>query len=403
MGNNDLRIPRAAYASVPSESRGRLHAEATDPNRTPFQRDRDRIVHSTSFRRLNHKTQVFVYHEGDHFRSRLTHSLEVAQIARSIARLLAVDEDLAEAIALAHDLGHPPFGHAGERALDAAMSGHGGFDHNAQSLRVVTSLERKYAAFDGLNLTWEVLEGIAKHNGPVLTRDGKPAGPYAGGRLPRALKAYNDKHDLELETWPGIEAQVAAIADDIAYNNHDIDDGFRARSYSLEDLAEVPLAGRLMGEVSELYPALEAPRLIYEVNRRLISLMVYDVVEQAHQQVARHHPESAQDVRMANGPLISFSENLNRECDELRSFLMSWVYRNDRVMSVMDAAISVLHDLFTRYMDRVETLPDSWQKRVEGLDEKSRAAVVCDFIAGMTDRYAIAEHRRLFDHTPELR
>lgn len=403
MGNDDFRILRSDYATHPAESRGRLHKESPDPNRSAFQRDRDRIVHSTAFRRLNHKTQVFVYHEGDHFRSRLTHSLEVAQIARSIARLLAVDEDLAEAIALAHDLGHPPFGHAGERALNDAMTAYGGFDHNAQSLRVVTSLERKYAAFDGLNLSWEVLEGLAKHNGPVLTRGGEPAGPYEGGKLPRALKVYNDIHDLELQTWPGIEAQIAAIADDIAYNNHDIDDGFRARSYSLEDLAKVPLAGRLMGEVKELYPALEAPRLIYEVNRRLIALMVYDVIDQAHRQVGKYHPQNAHDVRMSNGPLISFSDELNNETDELRFFLMSWVYRDDKVMSVMDAAKTLIHDLFTRYMERDEALPESWQKRVAGLDDNPRAAVVCDFIAGMTDRYAIAEHRRLFDHTPELR
>ena len=360
-------------------------------------------MHSTAFRRLNHKTQVFVHHEGDHFRSRLTHSLEVAQIARSIARLMQVDEDLAEAIALAHDLGHPPFGHAGERALNAAMESYGGFDHNAQSLRVVTALERKYAAFDGLNLTWETLEGIAKHNGPVLAESGEPAGPYSGGALPRALEGYNEQHDLELHTWPGIEAQVAAIADDIAYNNHDLDDGFRARLYALDDLARVPLAGRVLEEVNRLHPNLEAPRLIYEITRRMITLMVEDVVAEAERRVARSGANSAADVHAASGALVGFSPVLNEQCDELRFFLLSWVYRNDRVMSVVTAAESIVRDLFTRYMDWGDALPPTWQERAAGLDEQARAELVCDFIAGMTDRYAVNEHKRLFDRTPELR
>ena len=272
----------APYASFGSLSRGRLYAEEACPTRSPFQRDRDRIVHSTAFRRLNHKTQVFIYHEGDHYRSRLTHSIEVAQIARAIARTLALDESLAEAIALAHDLGHPPFGHAGERALDAAMADYGGFDHNGQSLRVVTMLERKYAAFDGLNLTWEALEGLAKHNGPVLGPGGAPTGPHADKGIPRALKAYNDIQDLELATYPGAEAQVAAIADDIAYNNHDIDDGFRAGSYPLDDLAGVTVTGGIIEEIRGLYPDLEASRMIYEINRRLITSMIEDVVCEAN-------------------------------------------------------------------------------------------------------------------------
>lgn len=393
----------AACRTRTATSRGRLHDETASLERSPYQRDRDRIVHSTAFRRLNHKTQVFVHHEGDHFRSRLTHSLEVAQIARSIARLMRVDEDLAEAIALAHDLGHPPFGHAGERALDAVMADYGGFDHNAQSLRVVTALERKYANFDGLNLTWETLEGIAKHNGPVLTEAGDPAGPYAGQHLPRALRDYNRQHDLELHTWPGIEAQVAAIADDIAYNNHDIDDGFRARSYALDDLARVPLAGRILEEVNRLYPNLEAPRLIYEITRRMIALMIEDVVDEAKRRVAESGANSDSDVRAASDALVGFSPELNGQCEELRFFLLSWVYRNDRVMSVVTAAESIVRDLFTRYMDWDDALPASWQARALGLDEQARAELVCDFIAGMTDRYAVNEHQRLFDRTPELR
>lgn len=409
---NELQTPGAGRdardrvsdcATRPQDSRGRLHDEAGSPSRSPFQRDRDRIVHSTAFRRLNHKTQVFVYHEGDHFRSRLTHSLEVAQIARSIARLMNIDEDLCEAIALAHDLGHPPFGHAGEKALDAAMAEYGGFDHNAQSLRVVTALERKYALFDGLNLTWETLEGIAKHNGPVLNKKGEPSGPYKDKALPRALQAYRAQHDLELYTWPGIEAQVAAIADDIAYNNHDIDDGFRARAYALDDLARVPLAGRVLEEVNGLYPNLEAPRLIYEINRRLITLMVEDVHAETARRVNKAGATSAADVRAAKKPLVGFSSELSAECDELRFFLLSWVYRDDRVTSVLTAAESIIHDLFVRYMDWPDALPPTWQARAEGREEQERAELVCDFIAGMTDRYANNEHRRLFDRTPELR
>lgn len=393
----------AVYAEHAALGRGRLHGEEASPTRSDFQRDRDRIVHSTAFRRLNHKTQVFVHHEGDHYRSRLTHSLEVAQIARSIARTLALDEDLAEAIALAHDLGHPPFGHAGEGALDTAMADFGGFDHNAQSLRVVTALERKYAAFDGLNLTWETLEGIAKHNGPVLSGDGEPAGPYEGKELPRALKSYDETHDLELATWPGAEAQVAAIADDIAYNNHDIDDGFRARSYTLDDLAEVPVTGRIIAEVRKLYPDLEAPRLVYEVNRRLISRMIDDVLGETRSRLTGLAPGSADDVRRAGAPVISFSTDLNVECDDLRFFLLSWVYRNDRVMAVMENAQEIVRDLFARYMDDPDALPEKWRVRADAPDDAARGAQVCDFIAGMTDRYAVNEHRRLFDRTPELR
>jgi dGTPase len=399
---NSGRRP-AIFACDARASRGRLHAEEPTQERSEFQRDRDRIVHSTAFRRLNHKTQVFVFHEGDHYRSRLTHSLEVAQIARSIARTLALDEDLAEAIALAHDLGHPPFGHAGERALDAAMADFGGFDHNAQSLRVVTLLERKYAAFDGLNLSWESLEGIAKHNGPVLTSSGEPAGPYAEKDLPRALKAYNEHQDLELATYASVEAQVASVADDIAYNSHDIDDGFRARSYSLEDLAEVPLTGRLIAKVRANHPDIEAHRLIYEVKRRLISKMIRDVVGEARSRLAGLGPKNADDVRRAGAPVVSLSSGLNLECDDLRFFLLSWVYRHDRIMAVMEDAAMIVRDLFGRYMQDPGSLPDNWQRRVAGLDERARATQVCDFIAGMTDRYAVNEHRRLFDQTPELR
>ncbi len=393
----------AEFACHAAASRGRLHPEVPSPSRSDFQRDRDRIVHSTAFRRLNHKTQVFIYHEGDHYRSRLTHSLEVAQIARAISRTLALDEDLAEAIALAHDLGHPPFGHAGERALNAVMSGYGGFDHNGQSLRVVTALERKYAAFDGLNLTWESLEGLAKHNGPVIDAGGAPVGAYAETGVPRALRNYNAIQDLELASYAGAEAQVAALADDIAYNNHDIDDGFRAGAYALEDLAKVPLAGEIIREIHAAHPDLEKPRLIYEINRRLITRMVDDAVSEAKKRLAELTPRSVNDVRNADKAVVSFSREMNTACDELRVFLLTRVYRSDRIMQIMQDAEQIVADLFSKHMSQPDAMPEHWFGRVEDADEMTRATLIGDFIAGMTDRYALREHRRLFDHTPELR
>ena len=393
----------APYASHGSSSRGRLYREEACPTRTPFQRDRDRIVHSTAFRRLNHKTQVFIYHEGDHYRSRLTHSIEVAQIARAIARTLKLDEGLSEAIALAHDLGHPPFGHAGERALDAAMTDYGGFDHNGQSLRVVTQLERKYAAFDGLNLTWETLEGLAKHNGPVLGGESGLTGANGGIVIARALKAYNDIQDLELTTWPSAEAQVAALADDIAYNNHDIDDGFRAGFYTLQDLKEVAVTGAIIDEVRSMYPQLEEPRVIYEINRRLITSMIEDVVREADMRLSALAPSSANDIRSAGAPVVAFSAGMNQTCDDLREFLFTRVYRESRIMRIMEGAGQIVRELFIHYMRQNDAMPENWRNRMEGGGEQERAAHICDFIAGMTDRYALHEHERLFDHTPELR
>lgn len=397
------RADRAPYAAMPRQSRGRLFAEPESATRSPFQRDRDRIVHSTAFRRLTHKTQVFVYHEGDHYRSRLTHSLEVAQIARSIARTLGLDEDLAEAIALAHDLGHPPFGHAGERALDAAMRPHGGFDHNAQSLAVVTTLERKYAAFDGLNLTWETLEGLVKHNGPLRDADGRPTPAYAERGVPGLIERYCRRHDLELTGYPSAEAQVAALADDIAYNNHDIDDGFRAGLCKLDDLRAIPLIAPLIDDVLHINQDLEDGRLIYEVNRRLITAMVDDVVAEAQRRTAGLQAESADAIRKADQPVIAFSDTMNAACDELRFYLLSWVYRNDRVLRIMGDAQAIVTDLFARYMTDSRALPDDWRARTAEHDERARARLVGNFIAGMTDRYAHQEHRRLFDATPELR
>jgi dGTPase len=375
-------------------SRGRRIAEAASPTRTAYARDRDRILHSTAFRRLNYKTQVFIYHEGDHYRSRLTHSLEVAQIARSIARSLRVDEDLTEAIALAHDLGHPPFGHAGERALDAAMSEAGGFDHNAQSLRVVTKLERKYAAFDGLNLTWETLEGLVKHNGPLLGRD-KP--------VPEPIREYCATQDLELDTYASLEAQIAALSDDIAYNAHDIEDGYRAGCFSFAELVDVPIVGRLLGEVDAAHPRLEEARRLYELNRRLITALVNDAIAETRARLATLRPESADDIRRAGRATVAFSETMMGELAALRGFLFARVYRHARVMRIMGEAEDVVVELFQRYASDPETLPAEWREEARAQDPRVSARHVADFIAGQTDRYALAEHRRLFDATPDLR
>jgi len=315
----------------------------------------------------------------------------VAQIARSLARSLAIDEDLTEALALAHDLGHPPFGHAGERALDAAMEDAGGFDHNAQSLRVVTKLEKKYASFDGLNLTWETLEGLVKHNGPLT------------GSVAEPILAYCTKQDLKLATFASVEAQVAALADDIAYNSHDVDDGFRADCFTFAELAEVPLAGRLLAEVDVAYPGIDGPRRLYEVNRRLITVMVEDALAETGARLEDLQPNGADDVRHAGHAVVAFSEDMQRELDDLRKFLFARVYRHERIMRIMVAAEGVVADLFRRYSTDMDALPPEWSEQAPAHDARAFARHVCDFIAGQTDRYALAEHRRLFDATPDLR
>ena len=367
--------------------------EAPSPTRSLYARDRDRILHSTAFRRLTHKTQVFIYHEGDHYRTRLTHSLEVAQIARSMARTLHVDEDLTEAVALAHDLGHPPFGHAGERALDHAMQGEGGFDHNAQSLRVVTELERKYARFDGLNLAWETLEGLVKHNGPLT-------GHGTTSPVPQPVIGYCAKQDLALDTYASFEAQLAALADDIAYNNHDVDDGFRAGQFTFAELAEVPLAGRALAEVRGAYPGLEGTRALYETTRRLITALIDDATAETRRRLDRLSPISADDVRHAGHPVVAFSPAMIRDLDSLQAFLATSVYRSPRIVRVMGDAEGIVTGLFDRYRALPDALPPEWRVQAPS---HGYPRCVCDFIAGMTDRYAIAEHRRLFDATPELR
>jgi len=385
------------YAASRVASRGRLHSEPPCPTRSPFQRDRDRILHSTAFRRLSYKTQMFLFHEGDHYRTRLTHSLEVAQISRTIARQLRLDEDLAEALALAHDLGHPPFGHAGERALNEVMDRWGGFDHNVQSFRIVTRLERRYRSFDGLNLTWESLEGLVKHNGPPAR--GRAAGDQA---LIKALADFDGGMDLALDRLASAEAQVAALADDIAWHTHDIDDGLRAGLIAAEDLVEVPLLQSLLA-AQDLNGEDDQARRIYELVRRLITQLIADAVAQSRTRLARLAPRNADDIRAAGAPVVAFSDAMAAALDQLRTFLYARLYRHARVMRVMEGAEAVVRDLVGRYLAEPAAMPAPWQDEARGLDEQHRARLVADYVAGMTDRYALAEHRRLFDATPELR
>jgi dGTPase len=389
----------APYASHPEQSRGRLKPEPESPMRSAFQRDRDRILHSTAFRRLKHKTQVFVYHEGDHYRTRLTHSIEVAQIARSIARILALDEDLAEAVALAHDLGHPPFGHAGEEALDSAMAPFGGFDHNEQTFRILVNLERRYAEFDGLNLTWECLEGIAKHNGP-LTGPGASAKIRARG-VPATIAQYSQAaRDLELGGWPGVEAQVAALADDIAYNNHDIDDGLRAGLFPVSDLADVPLVGPVFAEVAERYPGLETSRLIHESVRRLIDRMVSDLIEETRRRLADAKPSTVEDIRRLDRAVVAFSPAMRENDRALKRFLFERMYRHEKVYRATTEASHVVRDLFDAYLAAPERLPPEWQAEAGTPGSRQTARLVADYIAGMTDRYAFEARGRLTGTEP---
>ncbi|MBN9255199.1 MULTISPECIES: deoxyguanosinetriphosphate triphosphohydrolase [unclassified Mesorhizobium] len=390
--------PRAAYATDPAQSRGRLFAEVESPTRTPFQRDRDRIIHSTAFRRLKHKTQVFVAHEGDHYRTRLTHSIEVAQIARALARALLGDEDLAEAVALVHDFGHTPFGHTGEDALNEKMAAWGGFDHNAQSLRVVTRLERRYAEFDGLNLTWETLEGLVKHNGPLTDTSGKGL----KGPVPQAIRDYSELHDLELDRFAGIEAQCAAIADDIAYNTHDIDDGLRAGLLTLDMLEDVSLPGNILRSVRERYPALDPVRTGHELMRRQITMMVEDVIVTTRANLARTGPQSADAVRASGETMVTFSTEMAAAEKELKTFLYAHLYRHPEVMRVRADAEQIVKDLFDVYFNDPRAMPDGWREGLDRAEDRIKARSVADFLAGMTDTYALKEHRRLFDHTPDL-
>jgi dGTPase len=383
---------RASWAADPAASRGRLHSEPESAHRTPFQRDRDRIIHCGAFRRLKHKTQVFVEHEGDYYRTRLTHSIEVAQIARTLARALGLDEDLAEAVALAHDLGHTPFGHTGEDAMAALMAPWGGFDHNAQALKIVTTLERKYPGFDGLNLTWEALEGIAKHNGPLL-----PAADAPRDGLHGFIAAYDARHPLDLHGHAGAEAQVAALSDDIAYNNHDLDDGLRAGLFTEAEARTLPIVARAFDAAAADWPGIEPVRLRFEALRRVFGWMVDDVVAESRRRIEAAAPASAEDIRRLDAPVVAFSEPMLAEIDEMRRFLMRRMYRHWRVARMRVKAGQVVRDLFAAFLANPGLLPDDWAAAARGGDERARARVVADYIAGMTDRLALQEHRVLTD------
>jgi dGTPase len=393
----------AEYAVKAARSRGRYYPEADSPTRTPYQRDRDRIIHSTAFRRLKHKTQVFVFHEGDHYRTRLTHSIEVAQIARSLARALRVDEDLAEALALSHDFGHTPFGHTGEDVLDELMREHGGFDHNAQSLRIVTRLERRYAEFDGLNLAWETLEGLVKHNGPLTDAAGKGL----KHPLPKPIAEFNQLFDLDLSRHSSVEAQCAAISDDIAYNAHDLDDGLRAGLFTLDVLADLPLVGGLLAEVRARYPHLDPVRSTHEIVRRQITAMVEDVIGETSRRLAVLTPSSDTDIRDAGRPVVAFSPPMAEAERAIKEFLYAHMYRAPSVMRIRENAQIIVRDLFNAYASGDAQMPNEWgldwRDAAGRLAAEKRVRLVADFIAGMTDRYAVSEHQRLFDATPELR
>jgi dGTPase len=375
---------RALYSCDPVQTRGRLVAEIESAHRTCFQRDRDRIIHSSAFRRLKHKTQVFVEHEGDYFRTRLTHSIEVAQVARTMAGALGLNEELTEAIALAHDLGHTPFGHTGEDALDALMQPYGGFDHNAQAVKIVTSLERHYAEFDGLNLTWETLEGLAKHNGPVT------------GDLPHALSDYQARHDLELHTHASAEAQVAALSDDIAYNNHDLHDGLRAGLFCEDDICALPIVGDAFAEVDQLYPDLDPTRRSHEALRRVFGVMVSDVIATSRTILSENKVMTADDIRHLGKPVVQFSNTLWRDLKVIREFLFTRMYRAPSVVIMREKVTKVVEDLFPLFMTQTDLLPAEWRADVEqASSETELARIVADYISGMTDRFALQEHERL--------
>lgn len=381
------------YACDPAKSRGRLYPEEESTFRSAFQRDRDRIIHASAFRRLKHKTQVFIEHEGDYFRTRLTHSIEVAQVARTISGVLGLNEPLTEAVALAHDLGHPPFGHTGEDALNVLMAPYGGFDHNAQALRIVTSLERHYADFDGLNLTWETLEGLAKHNGPLLAPDGS-------GDLHYALAEYDARHDLELNTHASAEAQVAALSDDIAYNSHDLHDGLRAELFSTDELAELPILDGCFAAIDKKYKGLNYYRRRHEALRRFFGLLVEDVIDQAQVRLAELNPRSVEDIRLAGHPIVRFSDHIWTDLKVIRTFLFHRMYRAPDVVKMRTEVTRVVMELFPLLMERPDLMPKQWRKDVAEADtETALARIVADYIAGMTDRFAIQSHARLTGST----
>ncbi len=398
-GYNYCALPLAVYACLPDHSLGRIYEEPESSTRSCFQRDRDRIIHASAFRRLKYKTQVFVYHEGDHFRTRLSHTLEVAQITRSIARALMVNEDLAEGIALAHDLGHTPFAHIGEHFVQECMKNFDGFEHNDQSLRVLTKLERKYPGWPGLNLTWEMLEGVVKHNGPIILKEGQ--------KLPTTLKDVQLQTDLRLQTYASMEAQVAAISDDIAYNNHDVEDGLRAGMFTLKDLEELALMGPIISQVKADWPGVGEHYIVQETIREMIGAMVTDVLTETRRRLEDLSPQNVEDIRNAEWQTVAFSPQMYTMVEELRAFLYKRMYRHYTVNRIWTKVERIIPELFNAFMKHYQLLPDHWQIRVEEagglIDNVAQARIVCDYIAGMTDRYAIREHERLFDLYRDLR
>lgn len=392
---NYCALPLAPYASKPEESLGRVHAEPESRHRTAFQRDRDRIIHASAFRRLKYKTQVFVYHEGDHYRTRLTHTLEVAQITRTLARALMVNEDLAETIALAHDLGHTPFAHIGEEHLQKCMEPFGRFEHNDQSLRVLTTLERKYPKWNGLNLTWETLEGVIKHNGPLK------------GVPHIAARELQEKMDMRFDSYASIEAQVAALSDDIAYNNHDLEDGIRAGLFTLKNLAEIGIVRDILEDIYAAYPGMDKRYVVQEMKRNMIGVMVDDVMAETKKRLQKVAPQTPNDIRAAGMQVVAFSDEMKAQVTELRSFLFKRMYRHYTIQRIWLKVERIVGELFEAFHRNYTLLPDNWQARISeagGLDdERIRARIVADYIAGMTDRYAIREHERLFDLYWDLR
>lgn len=392
---NYCALPLASYASVPENSLGRVYEEPESRHRNAFQRDRDRIIHSSAFRRLKYKTQVFVYHEGDHYRTRLTHTLEVAQITRTLARSFMVNEDLAETIALAHDLGHTPFAHMGEDYLKEVIEPYGRFEHNDQSLRVLTTLERKYPGWDGLNLTWETLEGVIKHNGPL------------SGEPHIAARELNEQMDMRFDTYASMEAQVAALSDDIAYNNHDVEDGIRAGLFSISDLEGIPLLSDVLSDIRTRYPGIEQRYLVQELKRDMIGVMADDVLKETRKRLKALQPETSEDIRMAGDQVVAFSPEMFEKVRTLRAFLFKRMYKHYTINRIAVKVERIVGDLFEAFHKNYKLLPDNWQRRMEdggGLeDERIRARIVADYIAGMTDRYAIREHEKLFDLYWDLR
>jgi dGTPase len=387
----EYKMKLSSYACDPEKSAGRLHKEKFESIRLPYFKDRDRVIHSSAFRRLEYKTQVFVNHAGDHYRTRLTHSLEVAQISKLISAELGLNQELSETVALCHDIGHPPFGHAGEDGLNEAAQEFGGFDHNVQTMRVITYLEQKYPEFDGLNLTWETLEGVAKHNGPFEGKENK------NRKTPKILTEISNKFNLRLDTFPSLEAQVAGYSDDIAYSNHDIDDGIRAGLIKIEDLRGIHPIGSIHDSVLSAYPNTTLPKIISETIRRIVKHMINDLIHETQRNIDFHKIKSPQDARDADREIVCFSEETLLMKNKLRSFLMDNVYRNYRVNRMTFKAKQIVTDLFNRLMEQPDCLPTEWYDKIVGKSTIDKANIIIDYIAGMTDRYAIEEHRKLFN------